>query len=273
MKETKIVPMGGLCNRIRTIASGYATARKLGQRVTVYWNRYAGLQAAFGELFCPPTVPDLQICENSRWLYAINFSRDYYLRWPLLHLLPGQCVFGFNAYDRKDILPHLKNAGEKPLLIVSCSPTCLDYDLNGLFIPKPHIQQRIDRVVQTFSPHTIGVHIRRTDNTMSIECSPLDVFIQMMTKEIEKDSTVKFYVASDSKDVKQTLQEKFPERVIILYDDTDRDTLEGMEFAVVDLFCLSKTSKIIGSVYSSYSHIAAEFGGIEVEYARILASK
>ena len=51
-------------------------------------------------------------------------------------------------------------------------------------------------------------------------------------------------------------------------DDTDRNSLEGMKFAVVDLFCLSKTKKIIGSVGSSYSQIAAEIGGIEVEYAK-----
>lgn len=50
-------------------------------------------------------------------------------------------------------------------------------------------------------------------------------------------------------------------------DDTDRNSLEGMKFAVLDLFCLSKTNKIIGSVGSSYSQIAAEIGGIEVEYA------
>lgn len=31
---------------------------------------------------------------------------------------------------------------------------------------------------------------------------------------------------------------------------------------------LSKTKKIIGSVGSSYSQIAAEIGGIEVEYAK-----
>ena len=35
-----------------------------------------------------------------------------------------------------------------------------------------------------------------------------------------------------------------------------------------DLCCLSKTKKILGSVGSSYSQIAAEIGGIEVNYAK-----
>ena len=69
-------------------------------------------------------------------------------------------------------------------------------------------------------------------------------------------------------EVKESLKSKYPNRIITLMDDTDRNSLEGMKFAMVDLFCLSKTRKIIGSVASSYSLIAAEIGGIEIEYAK-----
>lgn len=69
-------------------------------------------------------------------------------------------------------------------------------------------------------------------------------------------------------EVKESLKSKYPNRIITLMDDTDHNSLEGMKFAMVDLFCLSKTRKIIGSVASSYSQIAAEIGGIEIEYAK-----
>ena len=69
-------------------------------------------------------------------------------------------------------------------------------------------------------------------------------------------------------EVKESLKSKYPNRIITLMDDTDRISLEGMKFAMVDLFCLSKTRKIIGNVASSYSQIAAEIGGIEIEYAK-----
>ncbi|MCF2609404.1 hypothetical protein I6E75_03920 [Prevotella copri] len=69
-------------------------------------------------------------------------------------------------------------------------------------------------------------------------------------------------------EVKESLKSKYPNRIITLMDDTDRNSLEGMKFAMVDLFCLSKTRKIIGNVASSYSQIAAEIGGIEIEYAK-----
>lgn len=44
-------------------------------------------------------------------------------------------------------------------------------------------------------------------------------------------------------EVKESLKSKYPNRIITLMDDTDRNSLEGMKFAVVDLFCLSKTRK------------------------------
>lgn len=90
----------------------------------------------------------------------------------------------------------------------------------------------------------------------------------MMDAEIKKKANTKFYVASDDNKVKKCLKSKYPDRIITLMDNTDRNSLEGMKFAVLDLFCLSKTNKIIGSVGSSYSQIAAEIGGIEVEYAK-----
>ena len=131
--EVKIIPTGGLCNRLRAIATGVAVAKKYHCPSVIYWNNSLGLKADYCELFKP--------------------------------------------------------------------------------IPQDDIQRRID-------------------------------------------------------EVKESLKSKYPNRIITLMDDTDRNSLEGMKFAVLDLFCLSKTNKIIGSVGSSYSQIAAEIGGIEVEYAK-----
>ena len=137
-----------------------------------------------------------------------------------------------------------------------------------MFVPQDDIQNRIDEVVAGFSERTIGVHIRRTDNVVSIQSSPLEKFTSMMDAEIKKNSNTRFYVASDDDEVKKCLKTKYPDRIITLMDDPDRNSLEGMKFAVLDLFCLSKTKKILGSVGSSYSQIAAEIGGIEVNYAK-----
>lgn len=266
--EVKIIPTGGLCNRLRAIATGLAVAKSYHCPSIIYWNNSLGLKANFNELFKPISQQDVKLIENKKWLYQINGNQDYLLRWPILKVLFEQTVFNFSIYRDGEVYSILKKNYAHSLLLISCYPMCKNYDIQGMFIPQDDIQQRIDKVVSRFSARTIGVHIRRTDNKVSIQASPLENFTQMMDKEIDEDASTKFYVASDDDRVKETLKSKYPTRIITLMDDTDRNSLEGMKFAVLDLFCLSKTQKIIGSVGSSYSQIAAEIGGINVEYAK-----
>lgn len=245
--EVKIIPTGGLCNRLRAIATGVAVAKSY-----------------HCELFKPIPQEDVKLVENKQWLYNINGNKDYLVRWPLLKTMFEKIVFNFSIYRDGEIYSKLKMSYSRSLLLISCYPMCTKYTIQGMFI----LQRRIDEVVAGFSERTIGVHIRRTDNVVSIQSSPLENFTNMMNAEIKQKANTKFYVASDDDEVKESLKSKYPNRIITLMDDTDRNSLEGMKFAVLDLFCLSKTNKIIGSVGSSYSQIAAEIGGIEVEYAK-----
>ena len=227
------------------------------------------LKADYCELFKPIPQDDVKLIENKQWIYNINRNKDYLVRWPLLKTMFEQTVFNFSIYRNGDeVYSKLKKSYSRSLLLISCYPMCTKYTIQGMFIPQDDIQRRINEVVAGFSERTIGVHIRITDNVVSIQSSPLENFTNMMDAEIKKNANTKFYVASDDDEVKENLKSKYPNRIITLMDDTDRNSLEGMKFAVLDLFCLSKTNKIIGSVGSSYSQIAAEIGGIEVEYAK-----
>lgn len=266
--EIKIIPTGGLCNRLRAIATTIAIAKHYNCSLSIYWNNNRGLKANFADLFEPIHIEKVHLIENTQWLYHINGTKDYLLRKWFLRLGNEQVVFNHSIYTQGDIYQKLKSNYKGNLLLISCYPMCTDYQIQNIFVPKRDLQLRIDQITSTFSKNMIGVHIRRTDNIASIKSSPIDVFIHLMQLEIEKEDTVKFYVASDEEEVKKELQDKFPGRVITLMDDTSRDSLEGMKFAVVDLFCLSKTKKILGSVASSYSQIAAEIGGIKIEYAK-----
>lgn len=266
--EIKIIPTGGLCNRLRAIATTIAIAKHYKCSLSIYWNNCIGLKANFADLFEPIHIEKVHLIENTQWLYHINGTKDYLLRKWFLRLGNEQVVFNHSIYTQGDIYQKLKSHYKGNLLLISCYPMCTDYQIQNIFVPKRELQLRIDQITSIFSKHIIGVHIRRTDNIASINSSPTDVFVHLMQLEIEKEDTVKFYVASDDKEVKKELQDKFPGRVITLMDDTSRGSIEGMKFAVVDLFCLSKTKKILGSVASSYSQIAAEIGGIKIEYAK-----
>jgi hypothetical protein len=45
----------------------------------------------------------------------------------------------------------------------------------------------------------------------------------------------------------------------------DRESVSSIEDAVIDIFCLAKAKKILGSAGSSFSEMAAELGGIPLE--------
>ncbi len=266
--EVKIIPTGGLCNRMRAIASALAVAKTYGCHSTIYWNNGSGLKADFAQLFKPLARKNVALVENRRWLYRVDRSKDYLLRWPLMKVLFEQTVFNFSIYRGGEVYDRLAEHYAGSLLLISCYPMCKNYEIRGLFVPQDDIQLRIDEVAGDFTEYTIGVHIRRTDNRVSIQSSPLESFTRMMDGEIQRCAAAKFYVASDDSEVKRTLMSRYPGRIITLMEDASRNTLEGMKFAVLDLFCLARTRKIVGSVGSSYSQIAAEIGGIDVEYAK-----
>lgn len=111
----------------------------------------------------------------------------------------------------------------------------------------------------------VGVHIRRTDHKLATEHSTLDLFIEKM-KEMERTySSVRFWLATDDREVERCIRKTFKDNVYALRGKQwGRGTKEAMECAVIDCLCLSKCNIILGSFGSSYSGFAACFGNKEL---------
>ena len=62
-----------------------------------------------------------------------------------------------------------------------------------------------------------------------------------------------------------TARYAYPDRIITQRTQVRRDTLDGMREAVVDLWCLAATQRIIGSYWSSFTDTAAELRQIPLE--------
>ena len=112
---------------------------------------------------------------------------------------------------------------------------------------------------------TIGIHIRRTDNIGSITHSPTSLFIERMKEEIRKDEKCLFYLATDSEKEKEQLKKIFGKNLITSPHAADRNSINGMKDALTELYILSRTNKILGSMQSSYSETAAQISGIPYE--------
>ena len=95
------------------------------------------------------------------------------------------------------------------------------------------------RIKARFARNTVGVHIRRTDNTVSMSRSTPEGFRRAMDREIKRDFKVRFFLATDDEALKATLVQEYPDRII--------------------------TQRIIGSYWSSFTDTAAELRQIPLE--------
>jgi hypothetical protein len=73
------------------------------------------------------------------------------------------------------------------------------------------------------------------------------------------------FILEDPVTEKAILIKKFGSRIITSKGAATRNTTEGIQDAVVDLYALSRTHKILGSFYSSFSEIAAQLGSCELQ--------
>ena len=103
------------------------------------------------------------------------------------------------------------------------------------------------------------MHIRRTDNLPAIGKSSTGHFILSMKKELEADPETVFYLATDDLSEEEKLREAFPGKIISNRErDLSRNSIAGIQDAMLDLYCLASTRKIIGSYFSSFTDIAAD---------------
>ena len=133
--------------------------------------------------------------------------------------------------------------------------------------PRQHLQKRVNEIVGQFAQRTVGVHIRAMDfiGVRIQERSPLELFIRKMAAEVDRDDKVKFFLATDSNDVRTDLKRHFPDRIITQENVPKRTKKAGMESAVVDMFTLAGTDKILVPYLSTFSRSAAMIGGTKIE--------
>ena len=88
-----------------------------------------------------------------------------------------------------------------------------------------------------------------------------------MQAELKKNPKTRFYLATDEPPLRAYFQKRFPKRILFGDGAHGRDSLEGMYEAVVELYALAHTRKIIGSHTSSFSYEAAWLKGIPLQIA------
>ena len=264
-------PTYGLANRMRAIASGLELAQKTKKKITLVWVNDSELNCSFQELFQPIDALPIKI-KPVLWQFTKNSKQDKFI-FKLTTKLVNKAM-GFD-YCVKEIDGEALRQGGKWNIhnIVNqyksvYVQTCADFMENDSTLkqlrPVTELQAQIDERTKNFKANTIGLHIRRTDHKESIENSPLSLFVQRINEELRQDPSACFYLSTDDPETAASLKKLYGEKILLYPKEFSRTSAQGIKDAVVDLFCLSKTCKIIGSFNSSFSNIASRIGQIKL---------
>ena len=258
-----VEPTHGLCNRLRVIRSALNLAQRINFKVVVLWRVNDELGCKYEDLF-----------ETSNLFKVINVKGKYFSKiyCRLKQLSSDILITQKDVKNNKEdsLLSKIKEKSPQKIYIKTfdefyISQPQIDYDW---LIPVANLRKRIEEIVSQVGKNGKGIHIRRTDNSVAIEKSPIELFIDQINQDIENDSQTKFFLATDDKEVKKLLKESFNSNVYTTGDVLNRNSREGMQASVVDLFVLSKMSLIYGSHWSSFSEEAAKIGNIDLRVLR-----
>ena len=248
-KLLTIVPRYGLANRMRALASGLILGEALQYKSCFYWEENELCNCSFTKLF------DSDLTEVGR---------------PLMETTEDQIFF-----SKEEMMGGIIEIGDeekdKCLIVESFNPVMLEgtdredfqrlfsNKLKEVFSPSPEVKSKFVDLPENCT----GVHVRRTDNVSSRRESTDEAFFVSMDKVLEEDSETKFYLATDSPEGKESMILKYGNSKIITREiDSRRSRDTGIIDALVDIFMLSKTNKILGSYGSSFSAISGSLGGI-----------
>ena len=267
-KKLVVVAQGGLCNRLRVVLSVLAFARGRGDvACEVVWNATRECRARFDELFEPVEAPSFCIREG-RWAERPVTRANLHLP-GLLRSLAFDARRKNYRLDAADGLQKLTD-GHRRVYVSTCYQlgAYAAAELAALRL-RLSLQQRVEQLCAAFGERTVGVHIRRTDHRVAIEASPVAAFLTAMDRELTERPDTAFFVATDDEEVKSRLCSRYAGRIMVQpIAENRRDSLAGMESAVVDLWTLARTQKILGSYWSSFTDTAAELGHVPLEIIR-----
>jgi hypothetical protein len=253
----------GFANRLRALVSGMCVAEDIiplnddGSRppsLIVSWTPDAGIHTApFEFLFDVTSLPpwvyieDGRVQSHSAWATAKSVQSDE--EWEFVYQRAGQkrpirinSHGQFYRADQERFLRHLRSLR-----------------------PAEFIQSMFEKMFANMEA-PVGVHIRRGDNMVSIKESPSDLFWEAMAAY--PPSTM-FYFATDSMEEREEATRRFPGRIITGSPTIlSRNDAFGCREGMLDFYCLSRCSEILGSYYSSFSEMAAAYGGAPLRVIR-----
>jgi hypothetical protein len=265
-----IRPQAGLGNRLRALDSAVHLSRKLDIPLTIKWVRNKDCNCAFFDLF--------ELTDSFNVIETSGFVRDngkaekmlgplqrLFIKWT--EGLSTGVYFNDQIVAMKQEPEFWNQFMQFDKLYIQTETSFMTGNKPFYYLkPNTFIKQAVDDITVPFNDDTLGIHIRRRDNVNATAHSPTELFMEKMNKAVDAHRETNFFLATDAESEEVKLRKIFGEKIITYPKRSyDRNSTKAIQDALIDMLCLSHTNKIIGSYYSSFSEIAAQFGGIELE--------
>lgn len=258
----------GLGNRMYSIASAYHLAKSTNQKLLVLWDVDHSLGARADMLFSLP--------KEISFLYTTGLSLK---RAPIRHLKSEKIKKSYKAaastvlttmslcmlLRHAEGYAYLTELAERPELLYiesyfsflpDTEDECAYY---RIFKPSDQVMQKAGPILEHLKPDTIGLHIRRTDHTVAMQHSPVSSFTEQIALTLKENPSATFFVATDDPETERRLLADYPQSIIVNSSKQfTRKSADGIIDAYVDILCLSRCARIIGSYGSSFSQIASK---------------
>ena len=291
---------GGLCNRLRSLATGIALAHAQNRVPVMVWVLNEHCQASWTDLFELPN-PATDFVLLREWPVEWPFSPlSEWRTWELHNYIEAErdaglaanVPFHYNLRRRHVIPPETKHAYVRtPAGIVSNVNLRPDSNhvLKHTFKPVAWVRDEVERLTKQFDLRNArGVHMRTRSLEQDIagvsaksypkshqekvgQFNAITGNITNFAREMERvwrdvDPHARFFVAADQIEKRVELRDMLVQRgaprdAVVFYDGAcDDRSATCMRTALVDLLCLGRTTTLIGSGWSSYTEVACRLG-------------
>jgi hypothetical protein len=283
-----IRPLNGLCNRLGVVSSFAVLARRSGRQLNVCWTASPGwsdekLEDLFDNRFVHASEGEFAFSNA----VGVRLHEQFRVRgvggvnevWSASAAEAFAAVFDAAAHpviayqgfrrcqdvippeSRRRLLPHFER----------------DYAAElRRWRPIGPIQRQVDELASKFDDRTVGVHIRRGDAaahpTLAGEYhrSSDAAFMAAMDRIRKRRPETSFFLATDCLETKQRFVERYGEAILSnpakeFVPSVYGDSKENQHDAVVDLFTLARSRRLLGSHYSTFSTTAATLGDIRLQ--------
>ncbi len=165
MNKITIIPVGGLCNRLRVINSAFLLFNNKNVEVEIIWLRDKGMGCAFDKLFEPILSSNI-IIKEGRLLDNIMYVRPrkgnlwlpllWQTWWFQKTIFENRVLKLLNEKYSFDALMNYKKS------LLSTFHRFSDGDQKyNCFVPLTDLKEKIRETSSEFVNNTIGVHVRR----------------------------------------------------------------------------------------------------------------